>query len=476
MLAENRGKAIREWQRRGQLPEDRIVVGSAAAYLVLSGLAGEHLGKALDRAEVRRNVVRLTGAADDAAVLEATGVPEVKRRVDRYLRTERVGVLRKRCEHPIQETVEAARAVYEHVRRSFAEDPAEAQRQLDADRRIHFQQWWEGEWESIAARLSNYFQDRARKQAEAKADPFRARYAQLITDLVAGLPSRATAARDRLFDSHSNPVFSPSEANHAWRTRLYHEVMALIDRASGELAAELKSDAAALVDFLRDVLLYGSADVGRLLVGSDRDFLTLLQGKLQTLFLRFARPVVESLVRLPVADPARKELLNRLGADVNLLDAYFDGDEPAFRELRAYAKYGRDLLVHAPLRDKLLGTATARADRIDRPDPSQLPRRAETREEVIGEIESDLGALEIYLTCAVFAAAGFGAFREQELERLRSRFLAAKAAWAGVAQNEDLAGNVRLRDRLPAHLHSTETDIEVCHRLRQLRTSLEASR
>ncbi|HYH67637.1 MAG TPA: dynamin family protein, partial [Urbifossiella sp.] len=318
ILQENRAKAVDEWQRRGQLPEDRVVVGSAAAYLVLRGVAGGHLGKALDPAEVGRKMALLTGATDDAAVLEATGVDAIKRRIDRYLQTERVDVLRRRCDDPIRETVAAAQAAYDHVRKTFSEDPAEAQRQLDADRRIHFQRWWEGEWTEISARLSNYFRGRAVRQADQKADPFRERYAGLISALVANLPSRTAAARDRLFDSCSHPVFKPSEANHGWRTRLYQEVMDLIDRASGELAAELKADAGELVEFLQNELLYGSASVGRILVGDDRDFLSLLQGKLQTLFLRFARPVVEALVRLPVADPARRELLARLGPDIAL--------------------------------------------------------------------------------------------------------------------------------------------------------------
>src|SRR4051812_5851769 len=173
-------------------------------------------------------------------------------------------------------------------------------------------------------------------------------------------------------------------------------------------------------------------------------------------------------------------IARQLGASVltcrtrDLLRWRAGGEEEAYRQLKLYARYGRDLLVHEPLRRKVLDAGTTRPDRVSTPDPARLPRVAETPGEVEAEVEADLQATEVYLLDAVFAAAGFGAFREQELDRLRMSFLDDRSAWAGVAENEYLRGNPRLLGRLPRDLQGHDCDTEVSDRLRQLRIALEA--
>ena len=89
-------------------------------------------------------------------------------------------------------------------------------------------------------------------------------------------------------------------------------------------------------------------------------------------------------------------------------------------------------------------------------------------------MEADLTVLEVYLLEAIFAAAGFEAFCEQELSRLCDRFEALKGVWVGVALNEYNAGNPRLTACLPDDLRGEAFDTEVSNRLSQLRGALEA--
>ncbi|MFN9956641.1 MAG: Dynamin family protein, partial [bacterium] len=100
-------------------------------------------------------------------------------------------------------------------------------------------------------------------------------------------------------------------------------------------------------------LLWGSSQVKERLIGySEQEFLTRLENSLSVLFLRFARPVAEALIRGPVNSDTRSQLVKSFGADVELIYNYYQGDEPAFRVLKKYVKYGSDLLFNPNLRQQ----------------------------------------------------------------------------------------------------------------------------
>ena len=95
--------------------------------------------------------------------------------------------------------------------------------------------------------------------------------------------------------AYSIPVPDPTRYNIEWRARLYEEISQLIEAVSRELALELKAEAQALVEMMAN-LLWQSREVHDRLIGPDHDLQGELQGKLQTLFLRFARPVALALI------------------------------------------------------------------------------------------------------------------------------------------------------------------------------------
>ena len=104
--------------------------------------------------------------------------------------------------------------------------------------------------------------------------------------------------------------------------------------------------------------------------------------------------------------------------------------------------------------------------------PLPWPAQATTKEEIIAEVEADLKAVEAYLVDAVFEAAGFRAYRQQELEKLWNAFINEKGTWDGVVMTERQNENPRLVAELPDSLRSQTFDIEVANRLRQLRIAI----
>jgi hypothetical protein len=105
------------------------------------------------------------------------------------------------------------------------------------------------------------------------------------------------------------------------------------------LALELQQEALDLIAEL-EKQLWGSKTVKIKLVQNETIYVSLLEHSLNTLFLRFVRPVVELLVRAPVGSTTRKEARKKMGADIEIIDNYYSGGEPALERLCQYANHG----------------------------------------------------------------------------------------------------------------------------------------
>ncbi|MFN7659585.1 MAG: Dynamin family protein, partial [Dolichospermum sp.] len=103
-------------------------------------------------------------------------------------------------------------------------------------------------------------------------------------------------------------------------------------------------------------LLWGSDQVkARLIEYSEDYFLAKLENSLSVLFLRFARPVAEALIRGPVNSDTRNKIIKGLGVDIEIVDNYYSGKEPAYSLLKRYVKYGADVLFNLEVRQQVLG-------------------------------------------------------------------------------------------------------------------------
>lgn len=483
-------EASQDWSKRANLPVNRIVSGSAGAYLILNNLAEEHTQLEIGKASnIQDKLKTLTGIIDDEMLrTKATGIPEIKQKIFNYINTERVAILKKRCEASIDKIVSTSEDIHHFVSQRFPENPEEAQRFEEERRRIDFSEWWHTKWEQIKADLQNFYEtsainkplEKVNNESSSSIEKFKERYGQLLASEMAKLRQETLRKKEIIFDANSFPDFDKAKANYAWRDDLYGDVRKFLDALARQLAAELKDEALKLVDYMSS-LLWGSSQVKERLIGySEQEFLTRLENSLSVLFLRFARPVAEALIRGPVNSDTRSQIVKSLGADVELIDNYYQGDEPAFRVLKKYVKYGSDLLFNPNLRQQVLGVTeiaknvigmtvdTVGVNWIDLADQLTPPR-----EVVTFEVTNDINAFEEYLRHGIFEAAGFESYCIQELRGLVDIFREKEGTWAGVAQNEWYKENPQLVAELPANLKSQEFNLEVSERLRQLAIALK---
>ncbi|NCS76266.1 MAG: Dynamin family protein [Microcystis aeruginosa K13-07] len=479
-------EASQDWLKRANLPVNRIVSGSAGAYLILNNLAEEHTQLEIGQASnIQDKLKTLTGIIDDEMLkTQATGIPEIKEKIFNYINTERVAILKKRCEASIDKIVSTSEDIHHLVSQRFPENPEEAQRFEEERRRIDFSEWWHRKWEQIKADLQNFYEtsvinkplEKVNNESSSSIEKFKERYGQLLASEMAKLRQETLRKKEIIFDANSFPDFDKVRANYAWRDDLYGDVRTFLAALARQLAAELKDEALKLVDYMSS-LLWGSSQVKERLIGySEQEFLTRLENSLSVLFLRFARPVAEALIRGPVNSDTRSQIVKLLGADVELIDNYYQGDEPAFRVLKKYVKYGSDLLFNPSLRQQVLGVTEIAKNVIGMTVDTVIDladQLTPPREVVTFEVTNDINAFEEYLRNGIFEAAGFESYCIQELRGLVDIFREKEGTWAGVAQNEWYKENPQLVAELPANLKSQEFNLEVSERLRQLAIALK---
>jgi hypothetical protein len=483
-LKQNLSEIEREWKRRGQLAADHIVAGSAAAFLILCGAANDRSRKLMGaKDDMRRRIVNVCGLGDGASneeVAQATGIPQIRQRIKRYLDEERGVQIKKRCDEPIARILKAARETYQLVVGKYSEDPEEVRRKEGNRQRIDFQVWWDKRWQEIEAEVNRYYKTHFDPDDAAEEVPavkqLRQRYRQFVQEGLSQLPALDPKRIRDIFDIVGGPYPDAPVANDKWREELYnHDVTVFLDRLAKDLSLELLHETRGYVAFMRE-RLWGSADVEKR-IHREEELKMQLESGLRTLFLRFARPVAEALVRAPLASERRRSIVRKLGTDIELVDNYYTGDDPAFRYLKRYVKYGSALVTDPVVRHVVLGLdlPAGAVGALDSALPTVEPKRAAAEEEVHAEVKQDLQVLEMYLNETVFAAAGFGAFVSQELKRLRDDFAGNRSTWNGVVLNEYEAGNPRLVAELPARFTSPVFDLEISERLRQLRLALEGA-
>jgi GTPase SAR1 family protein len=469
-----------------EIPEHRIVSGSAGAHLVLQGFEIDQVGTL---EQTLHKMQSLTGLSSHEDLKHATGISELQTRIQNYLDNERTALLQKRCNGMIGDILKTARDIYQTVAAVYPEDPEQAKRAEENNNYIEFHQWWHNRWQKIRADVNNRFKD-GNEVSVRNRQLFRARYEDLVKEKINSLPARQLEKRQEIFDSVSNPVFDANKANIHWREELHSDFRKLIADLAKKLAVELQQEALDLIQDL-EKQLWDSKAVKPKLVHDDISYSSLLEHSLNTLFLRFSRPVVELLIRAPVGSQTRKEARKKMGADSEIVDNYYAGGEPALERLSQYANHGVKLLIDEQKRKEVLGvSANTVIESIIGSNPfcnimlgvsktvSNELSEAITNEQdiMIAEVEADIRVLEHYLIYGIFEASGFSVFCQQELDNLRDSFLDVNNAgyWTGVVRNEWQAGNSAMLQELPPTLKYFKFNTETSDRLKQLRVSLEA--
>ncbi|ARI79904.1 hypothetical protein C789_5157 [Microcystis aeruginosa FACHB-905 = DIANCHI905] len=257
-------EASQDWSKRANLPVNRIVSGSAGAYLILNNLAEEHTQLEIGKASnIQDKLKTLTGIIDDEMLrTQATGIPEIKQKIFNYINTERVAILKKRCEASIDKIVSTSEDIHHFVSQRFPENPEEAQRFEEERRRIDFSEWWHRKWEQIKADLQNFYEtsainkplEKVNNESSSSIEKFKERYGQLLASEMAKLRQETLRKKEIIFAANSFPDFDKAKANYAWRDDLYGDVRKFLDALARQLAAELKDEALKLVDYMSSLL------------------------------------------------------------------------------------------------------------------------------------------------------------------------------------------------------------------------------
>jgi len=475
-------EAAQDWLKRANLPNHRIVSGSAGAYLLLNNIAGEQTKLEIgDTHVIQSHLQRLTGI-DDVEILktDATGMPIIKEKIFDYINTERVAILRKRCEASLNTIISTSEEIYRLVSKNHPENPEQAKLFAENNQRVLFAEWWNQKWLIIKADLQKYYDtyvvNKAVENLTANSltqiEKFREGYLEIVDQEMQKLRGETFKKKDTIFLANSNPEFDRMKANFAWREDLYNDISRLLSNIARQLALELQHESLNLVTYMTS-LLWGSDQVkARLIENSEDYFLAKLENSLSVLFLRFARPVAEALIRGPVNSDTRNKIIKGLGVDIEIVDNYYSGQEPAYSLLKRYVKYGADLLFNLEVRQQVLGITGTVTGIATAAINNEIPQQA-----VIFEVENDLNAFEEYLKFAIFNAASFESYCIQELKGLVDSFREKEGTWTGVALNEWLQGNPLLLAEIPNnlnHLKSQASNLEVSERLRQLSIALKS--
>lgn len=473
-------EASEDWLKRANLPSQRIVSGSAGAYLVLNNIASEQTKLEIGNPiKIQSHLQELTGI-DDVEILktEVTGIPVIKEKIFHYINTERVAILKKRCEASLNTIISTSEEIYRLVSKNHPENPEDAKLFVENNRRVLFAEWWNQKWLIIKADLQKYYDayivnktlENLTSNSLTQIDKFREEYLQIVDKEMHKLREETFKKKDNIFLANSNPEFDRMKANYAWREDLYNDISKLLATVAKELALELKNEALKLVEYMTS-LLWGSSQVkARLIENSEDYFLSKLENSLSVLFLRFARPVAEALIRGPVNSDTRNKIIKNLGVDIEIVDNYYTGDEPAYSVLKRYIKYASDLLYNPEIRQQILGVAEiAKLNSINDVNVELMSEQ----KAVIFEVENDINAFAEYLRFAIFNAAGFESYCVQELKGLVDSFREKEGTWTGVAMNEWLQENPLLLAEIPNNLKSQESNLEVSKRLRQLSVALK---
>lgn len=397
------------------------------------------------------------GAGIEVALGNSTkddGIVTLKGVVETYIERERAVVLQKRCAAIEAQVLTAAT---ELASRLSVEYPSSAE---DLDRAEEdafdraFNGWWSAQWSRIVGDFTHHFQQnvlapvgsRAKTKdpfetrapgAEAKDKPglgaFRATYDSLLTKKFSTLPTRSLPSMERLYNSKGlgpDGIVLPERGHIEVRKQLAREVRDAVEDCARELALTLAEIAGQLAGKATE-LLWGVPEVRNSLLGASPDHARFEHG-LSTLFLRFARPAVSLFVETPRLSKGREELVGRHGREIVLLKDFYDGADQKRRQLEGFLTVGEWIVLGAAA----VGGAPAGAAKVAAvAGVAAINHFDESRkhwadpanfEQVRRQVEDDLAALEGYLRDSVFEAAAFSSYCQQELDRLKDRFLRAE--------------------------------------------------
>lgn len=467
---------IRAECARYGLSMEKCVAGTAAGALCLSGQLKNLLN--IEDTHLRdklRQLFALPANADDATLLRCCGLSVLREKIEQYLATDRINILKASCTRIINDIREACGLILASARQRFPDDPRKARQQHDEQITLEFHKWWTSAWQGILSTHADLAQETA--DMDARLAEISAQYGTQIAAALDGLPCMQPARRKEIFLAlKAKYGDNPAHINTEWRRNyIAPAVDEILDSTTFEMSRILYEALQRYIDKL-DGELWHCLGVREKLLYKRRiqqadTYLLWLESALSALFLRFARPVADVLVTTPANTPARQDICKTHAEDLKSVSHYYkEGGIPEFENLQRYSQRGVALFSDAALRQKLglpaLPPEDARAWQDAHTDTSLASMER--------EVETDMLALKEYFLRALFSSSGIGVFARQELLELRKAFLNGEAVFRAAAEAAFRHGDARLLQQLPPHLQNVEFNAEIVDMISQLAQSLRS--
>ncbi len=407
------------------------------------------------------------GPGTEQALLRSTdddGIDALKMVVSTYIEHDRASVVARRCRAIEAEIAGAAGEVIAALAKVYPETTEQLARSEEDAFDREFESWWAKHWSRVREQFTQHFQTQILTPgvpATAKPDPlgtrpglasppktgiaaFRDAYNRQLSTRLAALPSRSPQAMKLKYDHAAlgpDGVWLPERGHDELRRILAREVRDAVEEVSRSLALTLAAIAGELADKASQ-LLWSLPEVRSELLGSGPDHKQFEHG-LSTLFLRFARPAVSLFVETPRLSMGREALVRRHKREIALLEGYYEGSEQRRKNLEMFLTVGEWVAAASPGGPVVAGAAKLAANQFE--ERRKTWNEPSDFEQVRRQVESDLEALGQYLSDSVFEAAAFSAYCQQELDRLKDRFVRAQdedGLWQALARGGLRRGNL----------------------------------
>lgn len=473
--------------RESNIDEDKVVFGAAAVSLLLDDkLKDRDFIQPPD--ELKRHLRNLLDLPDeeDETVKNAAGVEELKRRMDKYLRTEREAILRSSCDRLIGELETRARNIRDAVRARTPDDPARTRENFDERVIMMFNEWFGEFWREVQAKISK---DQAGELVDDSLRVMEDDYVEKARESVANLKYYDPAKREEFFDALNlrGGGDDLENMNATIRKEINEEVLHRLQDLSARLSSNLYEN---LMKYMERLSAYfnGGINLRTMLLTKmgawpEEYYRRQLESVLGALYLRYARPLATGLMRYRRGLPARiAEARKHKNTFIALSNCYPDDQPDEFASLTRYIggspRADETKGAGAEILKKIRGDAEAApeagAPKLDDDAYGAKKPVYASREDVADELERDRRALEAYLTGAVFACSGIGEYAESEIDRIRRVFVELEDRIRGAVHNQYNYRNPKLLEIMPRELVEAECDTRVAELLDQLTRALRA--
>lgn len=493
------------------IDKNKVVVGAAPAVLYLKNRLRPEMAMVLgEREELKEKMQKLLDLPDtnDETIINAAGIREMREKIDQYLEHDLERIMTKSTNELVGQIETAARHIQDAVRKRVPENPTEVKRAHDKEINRAFEEFIEKFLENILAQLN---QDLSTTLVEESVNGMNEAYGKLAAGKIGSLKGLEPTERDKFYSAQTMEYGQDYiHLNTELRKNVYDkDVLPLIRELSTSLSSDLH---ARLVHYMDSLSTHfnDSIDVRTIImdymdIDSPEAYRKHLESAMGALYLRYARPLSEALLRFRHGSKDRLELARRLAPTLQSLSLSCPDDAPAaYANLAQYVARGA---VEAPSPVKQVTQAATKtaaeklarkvtggvvggtmagpvgavvgamaADAVIDAAASMAGDKAvcNSLEDVTKEVESDREALKYYLVNAIFQCSGIGEFADNEMGNIRRAFIASKGKLRADSRNAYDYNDPRFMELVPADLRQKECDTRVADLLHQLTMALDS--